>query len=80
MPGQAGRSLAGSQKRDATDATGGIDSTTNEAIQIVEAFLGASSVSLRVRDAWKRVRDAVGKPAGGPGPNEDRKDDTWRGS
>ena len=44
MPGQAGWLLVGSQKRDATDAIGGINCTTNKAIQIVEAFLGASSV------------------------------------
>ena len=67
MLGQAGRLLVGSQKRDATNATGGIDSTTNETIQIIEAFLGASSVSPRVRGAWKRVRNAVGKPARGLG-------------
>ena len=57
MPGQAGWSLAGSQKRDATDPIGGIDCTTNEAIRIVEAFLGASSVLPQVRDTWKRQTD-----------------------
>ena len=60
MPGQARRPLAGSQKRHATDATGGIDGTTNEAIQILEAFIGASSVSPRIRDAWKRMGNAEG--------------------
>ena len=65
MSGQAGRSLVGSRWADATDATGDIDGLTNEAIRMIEAFLGASNMSIRIKDTWKRVKNAVGKPARG---------------
>ena len=63
MSGQAGRSLAGSQETAATDAIGDIEEPIVEAIQVIEAFLGSSSMSLRVKDAWKRVRNAAERPA-----------------
>ena len=46
-----------SQKRDVTNVIEGINCITNEAIRIVEAFLGASSVLPQVRDTWKRQTD-----------------------
>ena len=67
MSGQAGRSLAGSQETAATDAIGDIEEPIVEAIQVIEAFLGSSSMSLRVKDAWKRVRNAAERPANARG-------------
>jgi hypothetical protein len=55
MSGQADWSLAESQWSDVYDVAGGIDGSTNEAIQTIEAYLGASNMSPRIRDAWKRI-------------------------
>jgi hypothetical protein len=43
---------------------GGIDRSTNAAIQTIEAYLGASNMSPRIRDTWKRVQSAIEQLAG----------------
>jgi hypothetical protein len=50
MSGQADQLLAESQWSDAYDTTGGINGSTNVAIQTIEAYLGALNMSPRIRD------------------------------
>ena len=50
------------RRRDGDEPTSG-DNTINIAIQIIDAVLAKVELSVREKDAWKRVRIAVDKPA-----------------
>jgi hypothetical protein len=50
MSGQADQLLAESWWSDAYDVAGGINGSTNAAIQTIEAYLGVSNISPRIRD------------------------------
>ncbi len=50
MSGQANQLLVESWWSDIYNIAGGINGSTNKAIQTIEAYLGASNMSPRIRD------------------------------
>ncbi len=59
MLGQADQSLVESQWLDIYNVVGGINGSINKAIQTIKAYLGASNISLRIRDVQKCVQSAI---------------------
>ncbi len=55
MSGQANQLLVESQWSDVYNIVGGIDGSTNVAIQTIEAYLGALNMSPRIRDVQKYI-------------------------
>ncbi len=64
MLGQADQLLVESQWSDIYNIVGGINRSTNVAIQTIEAYLGASNMSPRIRDVQKCIQSTIKQLAG----------------